>query len=223
VLIRELPAQPPPVARMPAPPPVAAPVVVRKATVWPFLGVGLATLSIAGASGFASLAANMKALPEPAQEARVAVAAAPAVRVEQGPVAQRSEQREGEATARSKTPEAATTRGRRLTRATASAAPAPAAPAEPPKPPKFDTAAAVAGLDAAKAKAEASCRGTAGVRLFVQMGFDAGGANRGAALSDPKHKDTPEAKCTLRIFRAVRIPAFDMATRPSGLGRAVRL
>jgi hypothetical protein len=55
------------------------------------------------------------------------------------------------------------------------------------------------------------------------MGFDADGRNRGAALSDPKHKGTPEAKCVLRIFRLVRIPAFDPKTKPSGLGRMVRL
>lgn len=78
-------------------------------------------------------------------------------------------------------------------------------------------------LDTAKAKAEASCRGSTGVQLFIQMGFDADGVNRGAALSDPKLKGTKEAKCALRIFRAVRIPPFDMTTRPSGLGRSVRL
>jgi hypothetical protein len=91
------------------------------------------------------------------------------------------------------------------------------------KPAPFNSQAAIAGLDTAKAKAEASCRASSRVTLFIQMGFEADGANRGAALSDPKLKGTPEAKCALRIFRAVRIPAFDPATRPGGLGRSVRL
>ncbi len=219
VLIRELPP-PPPVVHAPLPPP-HAPVVGRKATVWPFLIGGLATMSIAGASGIASLAASMKPLPEPTPEVKVTMATTSEVRREETPATPRSEARES--TPRAKATSPSSPLGRRPTRAS-SAAPATAtAPAEPPKPPPFNTDAAVAGLDAAKAKAEASCRGSAGVRLFVQMGFDADGANRGAALSDPKLKDTPEAKCALRVFRAVRIPAFDMATRPSGLGRPVRL
>ena len=79
------------------------------------------------------------------------------------------------------------------------------------------------GLDAAKTKAEASCKSSSGGSLFVQMGFGADGRNRGAALSNPKLAGTPEAKCVLKIFRAVRIPAFDPATKPGGLGRMVKL
>jgi hypothetical protein len=223
VLIRELPP-PMPVVMAPLPPPPPIPVRRSRGTVWPFLLTGIATLGMAGASGFASFLAQVKPLPTPAADTRATLAAVPEVRVERDSATQRPEGQKGTLPERSAPGEGGTTRGRRLARPTTpSAQTAPPASAEPPKPPRFDTQAAVAGLDAAQAKAQASCKGADGVRLFVQMGFDPDGVNRGAALSDPKLKGTPEAKCTLRIFRAVRIPAFDPATRPSGLGRAVRL
>jgi hypothetical protein len=194
---------------------------------------GMATLAIAGASSFASLAPHLTPLPEPAQVAERTLAVATPREVQRTPTLPRpSEGRNGNVTERPRplnTADADTSRGRLRPRPTA--APTPASPVTtvspvptaPPPLPRFDGQAAIAGLDAAKAKAEASCRGTTGVRLFVQMGFDADGVNRGAALSDPKLGGTPEAKCTLKIFRAVRIPAFDPKTRSSGLGRLVRL
>jgi DNA-directed RNA polymerase subunit RPC12/RpoP len=225
-LIREL---PPPV--VPAPPRVVfhepprhAPVAPRRTSMAPFLVGGLATVAIAGASGIATLAGQLKPLPDPTPATRDTLAIAAPTKIEsESPTARRSETRSDATTERSKSADTTTSKSRRLARPTASAPAAAPTPTEPPKPPPFNTAAAVAGLDAAKAKAEAACRGSDGVRLFVQMGFDPDGANRGAALSDPKLKGTPEAKCALKIFRAVRIPAFDPATRPSGLGRPVRL
>jgi hypothetical protein len=228
LLIRELQA-PKPVWAPPAAPPLPPPpprVVTRKGTVAPFMLVGMATLAIAGASSFASLAPRLTPLPEaaPLVEPRSLAVATP-LQVERTPTAPRpAELRNGTATERARplvTADTGASRARLRPRPTA-ASPA-ASPAAPPALPRFDSQAAIAGLDAAKAKAEASCRGTTGVRLFVQMGFDADGVNRGAALSDPKLGGTPEAKCTLRIFRAVRIPPFDPKTRSSGLGRPVRL
>jgi hypothetical protein len=228
LLIRELYAPKavwaPPVA--PPPPPV---IVKRKGTVAPFVLAGMATLAIAGASSFASLAPRFTPLPEtaPVEERSLAVAASNPV--QHIPTVSRVfESRNGPATARPRPSDTTTPRNplraRPTTAPTALPVTTPGVVSTTPPPlPRFDGQAAAAGLDAAKAKAEASCRGTTGVRLFVQMGFDADGVNRGAALSDPKLKGTPEAKCTLRIFRAVRIPAFDLKTRSSGLGRLVRL
>jgi hypothetical protein len=222
VLIRELP--PPAPAPAPAahwsphqPPPAVA---TRKVSVAPFVIVGVATLAIAGASSVATFASHFKPLPEPASTD--AMPASLALPSRENVILQQAEVRKSDAVP---TPasETKTTRARPRTRATASAAPSAAATsAEPAKPPPFNNVAAAAALNAAKAKAEASCHGSAGVWLFVQTGFDADGVNRGAALSDPKLEGTPEAKCTLRIFRSVRIPAFDVATRPRGLGRSVR-
>jgi hypothetical protein len=225
-LIRELPVAPAPKpawvppAALPPPPPVVA----RRGTVVPLVFVGLAMLAIAGASTFANVASRMMPLPEPAPTAQQPLAVATPLELEHAPLMPRlTGAQNGAATDRSRAAEAPTSRSRLRPRPTAGPATASAAPTAPPSPPKFDGQAAAAALDAAKANAEASCRGTTGVRLFVQMGFDADGVNRGAALSDPKLKGTPEAKCTLKIFRAVRIPPFDLKTRSSGLGRMVRL
>jgi hypothetical protein len=223
LLIRELAAPMP--AWAPVLPPPPPPVVRRKGTIAPFLLAGVATLAIAGASSFASLASRFTPLPEPAPVAQQAVAIAAPLHA---PITPRPlEARNGAVSERPRTTDAAgtaTSRNRLRARPTAAPGTTPSAiTTVPPALPRFDGQAAIAGLDAAKAKAEASCRGTTGVRLFVQMGFDSDGVNRGAALSDPKLGGTPEAKCTLRIFRAVRIPAFDPKTRSSGLGRMVRL
>jgi hypothetical protein len=222
VLIRGPPA---PVRQAPPPQPVPQRYVPPARAshahkVWPIVIVSGATVAIAGASGIASFATNFKPLPAPAAEVRATVAAIPEVRTDSFAIRLPETRAEAEVT---KSHDASTTRPR-SSRPKTTAAPATAAtPAEPPKPPKFDSQAAIAGLDAAKAKAEASCQSTTVKSLFVQMGFDADGKNRGAALSNPKHAGTPEAKCVLKIFRAVRIPAFDPATKPSGLGRMVRL
>lgn len=223
VLIRELLPPPAPAPYRPPPgPPPPAPVAPR-ATVAPFVLAGLATFAIAGASAIANFASQLKPLPDAAPAALNNLGVAAPIPVQRETVTPRpAEARSDDQAARSKA-ESAATRARKLARPLASAATAAPTQVLPPKSPPFNSEAAVAGLDAAKAKAEATCRGTSDVRLFIQMGFDADGANRGAALSDPKLKGTPEAKCALRIFRAVRIPAFDMATRPSGLGRPVRL
>jgi hypothetical protein len=190
----------------------------------PFLIGGVATLAIAGASSVASFASRMKPLPEPAEVAQQTLAVAAPGKLERTPVTARTSEARSVVTAeRSRATETSAPRSRLRARPSPATAAASAASVEPVKPPRFDGQAAAAGLDAAKAKAEASCRGTTGVRLFVQMGFDADGVNRGAALSDPKLGGTPEAKCTLKIFRSVRIPSFDLATRSSGLGRMVRL
>jgi hypothetical protein len=221
VLIRELaPTAPAPASQWPRsrPPPV---VVAPKASVGPFLILGVATLAIVAASSIATFASHVKPLPkaEPAMNEMPAGAL----------LSDRDSMRGHEVDLRKSGAEptttsgAATTRSRARTRSTASAAPIVVKSAEPAKSPPFNSAAAVAMLDMAKAKAEASCRGSSGVRLFIQIGFEPDGANRGAAISGSKHKDTPEAKCALRIFRAVRIPPFDPATRPSGLGRSVSL
>jgi hypothetical protein len=225
VLIRELhPPAPAPVPHGAPPwaPPAAA---AGKRSVAPFVIVGLLTVAIAGASSIATFASHFRPAPAPAPSPVVhEQPASPNVReLPREPVSvQRSEVRKNEAPPKPSTA-AETARAQVRPRTTASAAPTAAVPVEPPKLPAFDTQAAVAGLDGAKVKAEASCRGSSGVRLFIQMGFDADGANRGAALSNPTHQATPEAACALRIFRAVRIPAFDMKTRPSGLGRSVAL
>lgn len=225
VLIREL---PPPVRQAPQPPVVQQQQYVPPARasrghkLWPLVILSGATVAVAGASGIESFATTFKPLPAPAAEVRAAGVAVPAVRTESPAFSRHSETR-AEPSETTKPPDAGTSRPR-SSRPKTAAAPTPAAtPVEPPKPPRFDTQAAVAGLDAAKAKAEASCKGTTVKSLFVQMGFDPDGKNRGAALSNPTHSETPEAKCVLKIFRAVRIPAFDPATRPSGLGRMVRL
>lgn len=222
MLIREPPApvrqapRPQPVQQRYVPPPRAA----HGHKVWPLVIVSGATVAIAGASGIASFATNVKPLPAPAAEVRATVASIREVRTETFSIRSPETRAEAEVT---KSPDAGTTRPRSSRPKTTAAPTAAATPAEPPKPPKFDSQAAVAGLDAAKAKAEASCQSTTVKSLFVQMGFDADGKNRGAALSNPKLAGTPEAKCVLKIFRAVRIPAFDPATKPSGLGRMVRL
>lgn len=226
VLIREFPVAPapapvayrPPPAPLP-PPPAPAP----RGTVAPFMLAGLATLAIAGASSIASFASRFQPLPDAAPPVRDTLAVAAPIVVEREATTVRPSEARSESAQRPRTADTVTAKGRPRPRPTAANPTAAPTPAEPPKAPRFDTAAAVAGLDAAKAQAEIQCKGASGVRVFVQMGFDADGVNRGAALSDSKLKGTPEAKCTLRLFRAVRIPAFDMATRPSGLGRAVRL
>jgi hypothetical protein len=224
VLIRDPPAPapvPPPVAPQWQPPPRTAPRAATATKIWPYVITGGAMLTMAGASGLANFAAQMKPLPAPAPESKVTLATVPEVRVSQDSSSVERTEARGKSTARSA--DAGTTRGKRLARPTASAPPTPTAAAEPPKAPPFDTQAAIAGLDAAKVKAESSCKSEAGARLFVNMGFDPDGVNRGASVSDSKLRGTPEAKCVLRIFRSVRIPAFDLATRPSGLGRPVRL
>jgi hypothetical protein len=188
-------------------------------TFLPFVISGIATVVMAGASGVATFVSQVKPLPTPVMEVHTKL---PEVPVERNYVRLGPAEAPSQPTARRPSSnEGGEARSRRLSRPTASAAPA--LPTTPPKPPPFNSAAAVAGLDAAQANAQASCKGADGVRLFVQIGFDPDGVNRRAALSDPKFKSTPEAKCTLRIFRAVRIPAFDPATKPSGLGRVVRL
>jgi hypothetical protein len=226
VLIRELPepapAPPPPPTphyRPPAPPPRAA-----RTSLLPYVLTGGAMLAMASATGIANFAAQMKPLPAPVPETKVALATVPELRANrESTTVQRSDSRTS-STAAARAAEAGASRGKRLARPTASAAPAISAPPpEPPKPPRFDTQAAIQGLDAAKAKAEASCKSATGARLFVNMGFDPDGVNRGASVSDSTLRGTPEAKCVLRIFRSVRIPPFDLATRPSGLGRPVRL
>jgi hypothetical protein len=221
LLIRELHA--PKAAWAPPVPPPPPPVIIKhKATVAPFVLAGMATLAIAGASSFASLAPRLTPPPAIATVEERSLAVAASKPVQHIPTVSREfEGRSGSATARPRPSD--TTTSRNPLRARPTAAPTPAAPTAPPALPRFDGQAAAAGLDAAKAKAEASCRGTTGVRLFMQMGFDPDGVNRGAALSDPKLKGTPEARCALRIFRAVRIPAFDPKTRSSGLGRPLRL
>jgi hypothetical protein len=187
--------------------------------VWPLLIVSGATVAIAGASGMATFATNLGPLSQPASEVRATVAEPPEARSESPTFAFSTSETRSETSVSSKTQDAGT-----RPRSTRSKAPAPAPTlTEPPKPPKFDSQAAVAALDAAKAKAEAACQSATSKSVFVQMGFDPDGKNRGAALSDPKKNGTPEAKCVLKIFRAVRIPAFDPATKPGGLGRMVRL
>jgi len=224
VLIREFPAQipapqPPPVQQRYVPP---APAARSKTNLWPLLIVTLTTVAIAGASGIASFATQLS--PSPASEVRTVNAVVPEVAQGTQSFSLSTSDTRNETTPSSKAATAGTTRTRSTKPKPVAPVPPPApTPAEPPKPPPFDSTAAVAGLDAAKAQAERSCKATTVKSLFVQMGFGADGRNRGAALSDPKLNGTPEAKCVLKVFRAVRIPAFDPATKPSGLGRAVRL
>jgi hypothetical protein len=223
LLIRELAAPPPapPVQqRYAAPSPVYR---TPRTKVWPLLAVTGATVAIAGASGIASFATNFTPLPEPAAELRTTLAAVPTVQIRSESVSVRSSETRIEVSEPSKSSDAGRTRTPRATRPKGASAVVTAAPVEPPKLPPFDTQAAIAGLDAAKLKAEAACQSASITSLFVQMGFDADGRNRGAALSNPKLTSTPEAKCVLRIFRLVRIPAFDPKTKPGGLGRMVRL
>jgi hypothetical protein len=218
VLIRELLPPVPAPAPHGSPPGLAPAAAAGKVSVAPFVLAGAVTLLIAGGSSIATFASHFKPPPPVVRE----LPASPVVReVPREPVsAPQSEVKRSET---KPPPPSAPATARVRTRTVASAAPSATVPLEPPKPPPFNSQAAVAGLDAAKVNAEASCRGTSGVRLFIQMGFDPDGANRGAALSNPTHQGTPEAACALRIFRAVRIPAFDMKTRPSGLGRPVAL
>jgi hypothetical protein len=226
VLIREFPAQTPP---QPAPlepryvPP--APVIRHpKTNLWPILIATGTTLVIAGASGIATFAANLQLLPPSASEVRTVAAVVPErVPETQSFAFSTSETRSATTSPTSKAADAGPSRPRPSKPKTPAAPLPPPLPPEPPKPPKFDSKAAVAGLDAAKIKAESSCKSTTVKSLFVQMGFGPDGKNRGAALSDPKLNGTPEAKCVLKVFRAVSIPAFDPATKPSGLGRMVRL
>jgi hypothetical protein len=222
VLIREFAPQVPAVAPQPAPvqwryDPPATVARSNGTKLWPLL---IGTVVVVGASGIASFASNFDRSTSSASEVRAAAAVVPEVRA-QTPSFSTSEPR-GE-TVQPKSAAAGTIRPR-STKPKTPVAPVPApTPDEPPKPPPFNSEAAVAGLDAAKAKAEKSCKSTTVKSLFVQMGFGADGKNRGAALSDSKLNGTPEAKCVLKIFRAVSIPAFDPATKPSGLGRGVRL
>jgi LSD1 subclass zinc finger protein len=97
-----------------------------------------------------------------------------------------------------------------------------AAPAPPGLPP-FDSAAAVIALDAATRAAAAQCRSSSGSpeKAFVVPGFSADGRNSGATVNNLR--GSAEAQCIEGIFRTVRIPPFDAATRPSGLMRAVDL
>jgi hypothetical protein len=226
VLIRELPA---PARPRTQPQAVDARYVPASAShhprtkLWPLLVVIGATVAIAGASAIATFAGNLKPLPNPAVEVRANVPALSEVRTETESFSRRADEKRSEVSAAATATGARTSRPRSAAPKTSAAPTSVPKPADPPKPPRFDSEAAVAGLDAAKAKAEASCKSTTVKSLFVQMGFDADGKNRGAALSDPKHNGTPEAKCVLTIFRSVRIPAFDPTTRPSGLGRMVRL
>jgi hypothetical protein len=231
VLIRELPqpALAPPPAPVPwHPPPHTAPRAATSARAWPYVIAGIATLTTAGASGLASLAARMQPLPTPVPEAKVSLATVPEVRVSQDSVSVKRAEARGETAERARGVDAGASRSKRSATPTAPAAAAtPVTPVTPvptaePKLPRFDSQAAISGLDAAKAKAEATCKSATGARLFVNMGFDPDGVNRGAAISDPKLRGTPEAKCVLRVFRSVRIPPFDLATRPGGLGRLVR-
>jgi len=222
VLIRELPAHvPEPAPRTPrvqyAPP--ASP--ARSKFLWPLLIAGGA-IAMAGASAIAAFANQQGALSSSVPEFRAASAVMHEERREtQSFSFSTSETRSGTSQL-PKAAEAGTSRPRSL-KPKPPVAPVPApTPIAPPKPPRFDTPAAVAGLDAAKVKAEQTCKSTTVKSLFVQMGFDADGKNRGAALSNPQHNGTPEAKCVLKVFRAVSIPAFDPATKPGGLGRAVR-
>jgi hypothetical protein len=181
--------------------------------------LGVATLVIVAASSIASFASHWTPLPK----AEPAMNDMPAAVLGFDRDSMSVQQPELRKYGAQPTPESATARSRARTRSTASASPTAVKSAEPAKLAPFNSAAAIAGLDTAKAKAEATCRGSSGVRVFVQMGFDPDGSNRGAAISDPKLRETTEAKCALRIFRAVRIPPFDPATRSSGLGRPLRL
>jgi hypothetical protein len=227
VLIREFPVQalepaPPPFAQQHHVPPVPA-ARHQKSRVWPLLIGSGATVAIAAASGLASFSPNLELFASSVSAGRPVTAV-----VREVSTAGTQAFSPTTAETRRQTPpapkvtDAGTSRPRSVKPRTPVAPAPPPTPSAPPKPPRFDTQAAVAGLDAAKAKAESSCKSTTVKSLFVQMGFSADGKNRGAALSDPKHNGTPEAKCVLRIFRAVSIPAFDPATRPSGLGRGVR-
>lgn len=222
VLIREF--QPPPAPRPEqryVPP--ANVTRTRKTNLWPLLIASGAMIAIAGASGFATFATRLGLLPSPTSDVRTVSTTVPEVRAGTQSFSLGTSETPSRAKPQSTVADAGTSRPR-STKPKALAPPVPPAPPpEPPKPPPFDSSAAVAGLDAAKAKAEKSCKSTTVKSLFVQMGFGPDGKNRGAALSDPKLNATPEAKCILKVFRAVSIPAFDPATKPSGLGRAVRL
>jgi hypothetical protein len=224
VLIREFPAQALPVPVEPGYVPPATVARHHKTSLWPILIATGTTLAIAGASGIATFATNLQLLPSSAPEVRTAAAVEPqAVPEAQSFSFSTSETRSATTSPTSKAADVGPSRPRAAKPKTPVAPPPPPLPPEPPKPPPFDSKAAVAGLDAAKIKAENTCKRTSVKSLFVQMGFGADGKNRGAALSDPKLNGTPEAKCVLKVFRAVSIPAFDPATKPSGLGRMVRL
>lgn len=223
VLIREFQPPPPPAPR-PEPryvPPASVP-RARKTNLWPLLITSGVTVAIAGASGVAGLVTSLGILPTPASEVRPVNVTVPEVRAGTQSFSLGTSETRSPSNQPSKVADAGASRPRTAKPKPLAPVP-PAPPPEPPKPPAFDSSAAVAGLDAAKAKAEKSCKSTTVKSLFVQMGFGPDGKNRGAALSDPKLNGTPEGKCVLRVFRAVSIPAFDPATKPSGLGRAVRL
>jgi hypothetical protein len=226
VLIREFPAQAPPI---PSPVeqryvPPAAVARHHKTNLWPILIATGTTLAIAGASGIATFATNLQLLPSSPPDVHTAAVVVPeAVPETKSFSFPTSETRDATTSPTSKAADVSPSRPRSAKPKTPIAPPPPPLPPEPPKPPPFDSKAAVAGLDAAKVKAESSCKRTSVKSLFVQMGFGPDGKNRGAALSDPKLNGTPEAKCVLKVFRAVSIPAFDPATKPSGLGRMVRL
>jgi len=101
-------------------------------------------------------------------------------------------------------------------------APRPTSPSGPTAPP-FDAAAAVIALDAASRAASAQCRSSSGKpeQLSMAPGFDSEGRNSGATATTLH--GSAEAACAERIFRSVRIPPFDPATRPAGLTRTISL
>jgi LSD1 subclass zinc finger protein len=103
------------------------------------------------------------------------------------------------------------------------------APARPPLPvapgaPPFDSGAAVIALDAATRAANAQCRSSTGgpEKALVTPGFSPDGRNSGATVGGVP-PGSSEALCIGQLFRGVRIPPFDPATRPAGLMRAVDL
>jgi hypothetical protein len=108
----------------------------------------------------------------------------------------------------------------------AKASPAAAAPVPAAAPP-FNGQLAASSLDTAAAQASATCKSTSGKakKAFIDPGFVAEGSNANAKVRIEKDiaAGSPEVACVERIFRAIRIPAFDEKTRPSGMGRFIML
>jgi hypothetical protein len=106
----------------------------------------------------------------------------------------------------------------------AKTAPTPAAAAGAPP---FNGPIAMSSLDTAATQASATCKSTSGKtkKAFVDPGFLADGSNANAKVRIEKDiaAGSPEVACIERIFRAIRIPAFDEKTRPSGMGRFITL
>jgi hypothetical protein len=89
----------------------------------------------------------------------------------------------------------------------------------------FDSRAAVKALDSAAGMAGTVCRAEAGKarRAVVSAGFEPDGTNSSAKVTNATEIGPPAAACVEAIFRRVKVPAFDQASRPSGLSRVVLL